>query len=222
MDAQNTKALQPGMEVQAADGEKVGRIVETHPDYVVVEKGLLFPTDHYVPVGAIAGIGEDGTVRLAVTRDEVVNQGWENPPASLVGGTSPGLADDSYDPTYAPHGDLTAAGREAVDRATGAAEAEVGRSDEAAGPMGGGAGTAGRNGHRAAEGEFAAFVRAAEPAMTAGITGTTAGAATAAIASMPGFTGEVVSDGTGPEDADAFSDEMVEIPLRESRVEGRE
>ncbi|MDP9363804.1 MAG: hypothetical protein M3Q10_06200 [Chloroflexota bacterium] len=69
-----------GTEVFAADGEKVGEIVAVHPDYVVVQAGLLFPTDAYVPRAAIAAAGS-GRVALSVSKDQALGQGWSSPPA---------------------------------------------------------------------------------------------------------------------------------------------
>ena len=72
--------VQPGATVHGSDGEKMGSIIEIGPDYVVVEKGLFFPTDYFVPTGAIASIDGD-RVTLTMTRDEALAQGWETDPA---------------------------------------------------------------------------------------------------------------------------------------------
>ena len=69
-----------GTEVFAADGEKVGEIVAVHPAFVVVQAGLLFPTDAYVPRTAIAA-GGPGRLVLSVSKEQVLGQGWSNPPA---------------------------------------------------------------------------------------------------------------------------------------------
>ena len=210
MDAQGGTTIRPGMEVRAVDGDSLGRIVEVRPDHVVVEKGTFFPEDHYIPLDAIGSVGEDGAVHLLVSRDEAVSQEWQNPPASLVGGTSPGLSDESYDPTYDRQGDLSPAGREAVAEATGAAKAEVGPSDDPAGRTGGGVGTAGGDAagasDRGATGGLMAFANAAAPAATAGITGTTDDAAATALASVPGYTGETATDVAELEHRDVAGD----------------
>ena len=69
-----------GMTVRASDGDKVGTIVEVSPTYIVVEKGFFFPSDHYVPRWAISSVGDD-EVFLSVTKDQALNQGWEQQPA---------------------------------------------------------------------------------------------------------------------------------------------
>jgi uncharacterized protein (TIGR02271 family) len=89
-----------GMTVRGSDGDKVGKIVEVSPNYVVVEKGFFFPSDHYIPTSAISSVGDD-EVFLSVTKDEALNQGWDQQPtydqqdAGLVGsGTA--YAETSY------------------------------------------------------------------------------------------------------------------------------
>jgi uncharacterized protein (TIGR02271 family) len=70
-----------GTEVIAADGDKVGKVVAVDPAYVVVEKGFFFPTDYYIPTSAIANYDGD-KVYLAVTKDEALNQGWDQQPTA--------------------------------------------------------------------------------------------------------------------------------------------
>ena len=48
-----------GMTVRGSDGDKVGKIVEVSPTYIVVEKGFFFPSDHYIPTSAISSVGDD-------------------------------------------------------------------------------------------------------------------------------------------------------------------
>ena len=70
-----------GTDVYGSDGDKVGEIVAVQPNYIVVEKGFFFPTDYYIPTSAIASTDEDGKVYLSVTKDEALNQGWDAAPA---------------------------------------------------------------------------------------------------------------------------------------------
>ena len=68
-----------GTVVLAADGAKIGEVVAVHPDYVVIQKGILFPDDLYVPRSAFTqGGGDDLVIRL--TADDVTRQGWDVPP----------------------------------------------------------------------------------------------------------------------------------------------
>ncbi len=71
--------IEPGAAVYGSDGEKLGAIMEIGPDYVVVEKGLFFPTDYFVPNGAVASVEPD-RITLTLTRDEALEQGWDKDP----------------------------------------------------------------------------------------------------------------------------------------------
>ena len=71
--------VEPGASVYGSDGEKLGSIMEIGPDYIVVEKGLFFPTDYFVPNGAIASVEPD-RITLTMTKDEALDQGWDKDP----------------------------------------------------------------------------------------------------------------------------------------------
>lgn len=68
-------AIPVGAEVVDADGERLGNVIAAAADYIVAERGFFFPTDYYIPRGAIAEVAE-ATVRLVVTRDDALSQGW--------------------------------------------------------------------------------------------------------------------------------------------------
>jgi len=80
--------LLEGSEVYAADGEMIGTVLgfipedpaRGAPDYFIVEKGLFFPEDFYLPVGAVASYGE-GRLRIGVSKAEAERQGWGELPA---------------------------------------------------------------------------------------------------------------------------------------------
>jgi uncharacterized protein (TIGR02271 family) len=74
---ENLVTLQPGMDVYASDGEKVGTIVNVTDEAITVEKGFFFPSDHIIPITAIDGVGEDDHVYLRMTKDAALNQQWE-------------------------------------------------------------------------------------------------------------------------------------------------
>ena len=65
-----------GDEVYASDGDKIGTVAEVQSGYIVVEKGFVFPTDHYIPTSAIAS-ASNGQVYLSATRDAALNSGWD-------------------------------------------------------------------------------------------------------------------------------------------------
>jgi uncharacterized protein (TIGR02271 family) len=92
------------MTVRGSDGDKVGKIVEVSSNYVVVEKGFFFPSDHYIPTSAISSVGDD-EVFLSVTKDEALSQGWDQQPgdwstsygqADPVAATNAAEVDDAY------------------------------------------------------------------------------------------------------------------------------
>jgi uncharacterized protein (TIGR02271 family) len=109
MDMQQT--LQPGATVYGADGEKVGKMSTFGGTYLVVEKGFFFPKDYYIPLSAVAEANGD-SVYLTVTKDEALNQGWDEMPADALttsdqmgGGTM--YADQDTGATYANQGTST-------------------------------------------------------------------------------------------------------------------
>jgi hypothetical protein len=68
-----------GAEVFGSDGDKVGRIFEVYPTYIVVEKGYFFPTDYFIPKYAIARY--DGhRAYLNVTKGDALHHGWDQEP----------------------------------------------------------------------------------------------------------------------------------------------
>jgi len=81
MESNDTQyTLTEGTDVVGSDGEKVGEVVAVHANYVVVEKGFFFPTDYYVPTSAISNFDGD-KVYLNVTKDDALNQGWDQVPS---------------------------------------------------------------------------------------------------------------------------------------------
>ncbi len=74
-------SIQEGDEVYGADGDKLGTIVEVQPLYFVVEKGLFFPTDYFIPLSAVA-TSDGGKVYLRVTKDDALTQGWDTDPTN--------------------------------------------------------------------------------------------------------------------------------------------
>lgn len=78
-----TLNLTQGMDVFGSDGEKVGSVQDVQGDYVVVSKGFFFPTDYYIPFSAL-GNADDDRVNLNVTKDEALNQGWDQVPVTTT------------------------------------------------------------------------------------------------------------------------------------------
>src|SRR4051794_15191773 len=78
-----------GDTVFGCDGHKLGKVVGFFPDYtnpqfLIVEKGLIFSHDYYVPLSTVANY-EGSEIFLDVSEDDVVNRGWEQPPLVATG-----------------------------------------------------------------------------------------------------------------------------------------
>lgn len=121
MDPVMTPELATGMTVFGSDRGKIGKIVEVHQDYIVVEKGFFFPTDHFIPLSAIARVGED-KLYLGVTKDAAMHQGWDRQPTTDAG----------YDAGYVGDADRDVVLDDPVDeRTTGTQYHEVATGSEA-------------------------------------------------------------------------------------------
>ncbi len=68
-----------GWSVFTEDGKRIGDVVEVHPHYLLVSRGLLMVRDIYVPRYAVATV-EDNKVVLAITDDRLRKIGWNSPP----------------------------------------------------------------------------------------------------------------------------------------------
>lgn len=77
-----TAEIQQDWEVFGSDGQKIGNVNEVHTNYIWVQKGLLFPTDMYIPVTAFDRT-EPGRVQLKVTASEVITAGWHTLPDAI-------------------------------------------------------------------------------------------------------------------------------------------
>jgi len=93
MDRQQT--ITPGASVYGSDGEKVGKVATYGNSYVVVEKGFFFPKDYYIPMSAITETTGDG-VYLSVTKDEALNQGWDQEQVDTWNTGGEASSDDQY------------------------------------------------------------------------------------------------------------------------------
>jgi len=86
-DMYNTSGQIPitvGTDVFDANGEKVGTVKQYNPQasYMVLEKGMLFKKDLYVPVSAIDRTTTDG-IRLSLFKDDLKADRFTAPPATM-------------------------------------------------------------------------------------------------------------------------------------------
>jgi len=94
MDSTNQEwILSNGLNVVGSDGEKFGEVEDSLGEYFIAKKGWLFPTEFYIPATAITSV-DDQAVYLNVTKDEAMNQGWDQAPV-----TDTIVSDATYDET---------------------------------------------------------------------------------------------------------------------------
>ena len=64
-----------GANVVDADGNELGKVVEAHPDHIVIERGHLFHDDLEIPRDAVAR-ADDEEVQLNLSIDEIKRHNW--------------------------------------------------------------------------------------------------------------------------------------------------
>jgi len=74
-------AIETGWDVYGSDGSHIGSVNEVGEDYILVQKGLIFVHDLFIPVSAIERV-EGESVYLQITKRDVETRGWDQPPAS--------------------------------------------------------------------------------------------------------------------------------------------
>lgn len=77
--ATGSSQISVGDDVYGSDGDKIGTVAEVQANYLVVEKGLFFPTDYYIPMNAVSS-ASDGQISLNVAKDAALNSGWDTAP----------------------------------------------------------------------------------------------------------------------------------------------
>ena len=94
----NVRDIEHGWDVYGSDGEKVGDVSEVQDTYIVVSKGLFFPSERYIPTSAITRVEHD-RVYLNLTKDEVKAHDWDRVPET---GTLSGAAGERRERTTEP------------------------------------------------------------------------------------------------------------------------
>ena len=91
-----TSAIEHGWDVYGDDDEHLGTVEGLGENYLLIQKGLIFTKDIYVPFSAVTD-ASDGVVRVNVGKGELESMGWEAPPSSTEGfeDTSAGATDSS-------------------------------------------------------------------------------------------------------------------------------
>ena len=75
-------AVEVGWNAYDTAGEKIGDIAEVGQNYLLVQKGLFFPKDLYIPMSYVtAADARDSSVTINASKHEVETLGWDGPPA---------------------------------------------------------------------------------------------------------------------------------------------
>ena len=72
-----------GWAVYDTSGDKIGDVADVGANYLLVQKGLLFIKDIYIPTSEIRDVdANDQRAYLGVAKDDIDSLGWENPPVA--------------------------------------------------------------------------------------------------------------------------------------------
>lgn len=71
--------LPAGTNVESADGQSLGSVKEIQLNHYLVEKGLIFKHDLYVPKETVSNY-DGNTAWLSVSKDQIDASGWDQPP----------------------------------------------------------------------------------------------------------------------------------------------
>jgi uncharacterized protein (TIGR02271 family) len=98
--------IQNGWNAYDAKGEHIGDAIEVGTDYVLVQKGMFFPKDLYIPLSAVTSVdASNANFFVDVTKENVEMLGWDSPPAKASG-------DAAWDATTATSDTFTVPVRE--------------------------------------------------------------------------------------------------------------
>lgn len=103
-----SRNISQGASVQSADGETLGRVITAEEHYIIVEKGIFFPTDYAVPSSAIAS-ADESTVTLSVSMEDVRRSDWNQRTGFTASESEDALSALGIEP------DLDAVSRERID-----------------------------------------------------------------------------------------------------------
>jgi len=78
-------SIAPGWTVYDANQDKVGEVAEAGTNFILVQKGLLFIKDLYIPTQAITQVDDaNQCLYLNVAKGDVDRMGWDTPPAETA------------------------------------------------------------------------------------------------------------------------------------------
>jgi uncharacterized protein (TIGR02271 family) len=83
MESRDVGRIHEGWNAYDAKHEHIGDAIEVGTDYVLVQKGLFFPKDLYIPLSAVTSVDPaNATFFVDVTKETVDMLGWDSPPAT--------------------------------------------------------------------------------------------------------------------------------------------
>ena len=78
----NVDLIRNGWSAYDAKGDQIGDVVEVGSNYVLVQKGMFFPKDLYIPLSQVTSVDEaNSDFSVDATKENVESLGWESPPA---------------------------------------------------------------------------------------------------------------------------------------------
>jgi uncharacterized protein (TIGR02271 family) len=70
-----------GWTVYDTNDEKIGDVADVRTGYLLVQKGLIFIKDVYIPMSAVSRTdGTNGAVYVSAQKDSIDSMGWDAPP----------------------------------------------------------------------------------------------------------------------------------------------
>ena len=82
MQTTNVDQIRNGWTAYDANREQIGDVIEVGSNYVLVQKGLFFPKDLYIPLSEVTSVDDaNADFFVDVTKDNVESVGWDTPPA---------------------------------------------------------------------------------------------------------------------------------------------
>jgi hypothetical protein len=83
----NITGIQVGWTAYDETGDELGKVAHLGENYVLLERGLLFPKDVYIPSSRIDSIdARDSALTIAILKEDVESSGWDSPPIDAPGG----------------------------------------------------------------------------------------------------------------------------------------
>lgn len=81
MSTTNVDQIRNGWNAYDANRQHIGDVIEVGSNYVLVQKGLFFPKDLYIPLSKVTSVDEaNADFFVDVTKDNVESMGWDTPP----------------------------------------------------------------------------------------------------------------------------------------------